>query len=605
MKLFGFEISRPGDDLAKAANGLPKGKQTSLAELAQVIANAAPVLGPGIPTAPIHPEQRDPRIFSYQPGRNIIQTPRAYEPVTFDMLLGLCDNYDVARIAIEARKEEARGWSWDVRVKPVPGLTRPDQRARAAQFSDQLARVRGFLTTPDQDNSFETWLMMLAEDIFTIDAPTIYLRPTLGGTLYAAEVVDGATIRPLIDQYGRTPRLYTNTIPAPHQHDWVADAVAETRNCSICNWPAAYGQTIRGTTWNYWAAYEMIYEPYHQNTRSPYGSPPIYWVLLAVNRALRRQTADLARFTEGNIPAAFYKVPEGWTPDQIQQLQGILDDLLSGSDAGRSRIRLMPGGNGAGLDPIIPEPKNDVEAWLMHITAAAFGTSAYELGFEPDSGLGGAGFGDASRANAEKRGSKPLSEYLQSLMNRIIAGPLGLPEIEFFWRGLGQTEDQLKEAQRDEIRWKAGAYSADEWREDMGLDPIGMEPTVFDPKIGVVMVSDLLRTAQAVAQVAGTQTEAQLTTGSPTTPVASAVPGALTTAENAEPPLTTKSADDDLRAWRRKAIRALAAGKDPARFNSALIDDDLQQSIRGRLAKAHTAGDVREIFTSEVTKWAD
>ena len=556
--------------------------------------------GPGQPAAPSHPELVEPRIFNLQPGRNAIQTPRAYEALSFADLRALCDTYDAARIAIESRKDEARGWNWDIRVKPVPGLDRKAQKARADTFIEDIALVKGFLATPDQDNAFETWLMMLLEDLFAIDAPTIYLRPTRGAELYAAEVVDGATIRPLVDFYGRTPRLYTTDVPAPHFHDWQSNPDGQGLTCSVCKWPAAYGQTIQGTTWTYFAAYEMIYEPFHQSVTSPYGTPPIYWVLLTANRALRRQTMDMANFTDGNIPAALYGVPDTWTAGQIAELQELIDTALRGDDKARSRMVFVPSGS---LNRINPEPTTAVEEWLRNITFAAFGTASFELGFEPNSGLGGAGFGDASRSNAEKRGSKPLSQYLAGLFNRILAGPMHQPQLEFFWRGLGETEDQLKEAQRDEIFWRMGVKGTDEMREDIGSDPVGLEPTVYDPKIGVVPISALLSTATATAAAENALMDETLAPSgagpekAETAAVASAQPGALTTAENADTPMGKAA---DFAAWRRKALRAVKDGRDPARFNSTEIDPETQALIRERLAKAHTPADVRAAFSTEV-----
>jgi hypothetical protein len=44
---------------------------------------------------------------------------------------------------------------------------------------------------------------MLVEDMLVIDAATIYPRYTRGGSLYSLDIVDGATIKPLIGEDGR------------------------------------------------------------------------------------------------------------------------------------------------------------------------------------------------------------------------------------------------------------------------------------------------------------------------------------------------------------------------------------------------------------------
>ena len=46
---------------------------------------------------------------------------------------------------------------------------------------------------------------MLLEDMLVIDAATLYPRYNRGGSLYALDIIDGATIKPLIGEDGRAP----------------------------------------------------------------------------------------------------------------------------------------------------------------------------------------------------------------------------------------------------------------------------------------------------------------------------------------------------------------------------------------------------------------
>ena len=53
---------------------------------------------------------------------------------------------------------------------------------------------------------------MLLEDMLVIDAATLYPRYNRGGSLYAFDVIDRATIKPLIGEDGRSA-LVTFSIP--------------------------------------------------------------------------------------------------------------------------------------------------------------------------------------------------------------------------------------------------------------------------------------------------------------------------------------------------------------------------------------------------------
>jgi phage portal protein BeeE len=103
-------------------------------------------------------------------------------------------------------------------------------------------------------------------------------------------VLDGATIKRLIDDWGRTP-----LVPAP-----------------------AYQQILKGLPAVYYSADELIYAPRNPRVHKAYGFSPVEQVQMSVNIALRRQIYQLQYYTEGNVPEALIGVPESWNPDQIR-----------------------------------------------------------------------------------------------------------------------------------------------------------------------------------------------------------------------------------------------------------------------------------------------
>jgi hypothetical protein len=46
---------------------------------------------------------------------------------------------------------------------------------------------------------------MILEDLFVVDAVSIHRRRTFGGKLISLDQIDGATIRRVLDDWGRTP----------------------------------------------------------------------------------------------------------------------------------------------------------------------------------------------------------------------------------------------------------------------------------------------------------------------------------------------------------------------------------------------------------------
>lgn len=568
-------IRLPGGwELGKASRASQAVAMMPLTDPATAVNNPAVSMGPGVPVGPMLPAD-EPRIYDYPVGFNIATTPRTYERLTFAQLRALADNYDVARLAIEKRKDGIRKLRWSIRPKPVPNQKRTEAKTRATRLEDAVASVTGFFSTPDQERQWSAWLVRLLEDLFVIDAPTIWLRPTRGGELYGCEVIDGATIAPKIDLYGR--------MPLPPE--------------------AAYVQVIKGTNHEFMTSDELIYSPFWQRSRSPYGSPPLEWVLLTVNRALRRQTLDLSRFTDGNIDAAFLKVAQDMPAAQIKELKTYLDELISGNDVARVRIIPIPGGTGTGLDRLQPDVTNEGERWLMHLTCAAIGIAPSEIGFvEPGSGLGGKGFNDLQTDTSIIR-DLSVAGHLKDMVDRVIASDppfgLGQPELEFFWDDLAKPEDRLAEAQALDLYVSMGATSPDWIAENvLDQDPPGIGP-ILRYSGNAVTVAEFLKPPEPVPTGLGPfgpqQPDATLAAagGPPQTP---SEQGGEQTVETGNDPMAKASAADDLGRWERKALKAVKDGRDPARFASLVIGADTAAFLRDALAKASSLEQVRAAF---------
>jgi hypothetical protein len=267
---------------------------------------------------------------------------------------------------------------------------------------------------------------------------------------------------------------------------------------------AAYRQIIKGMPWTFFqrlvtadnntafSTTQMSYDPFWTYAGSPYGHPPTERILLATNRALRRQTLDMAYFTDGSIPAStLYAVPESWGNQQIAELQKVFDGILAGNDAQRQSLRFVPGGQGSQLMQINPEPKPEVEEWLMMVACGAYGVSPMELGFTiKSSGLGGKGFADNQAKTSDER-NEALVRHVEGVLNKIIAGPLKQPELEIGFPEMEEAEDSLTQAQRAFQYWQMGVMSSDYIAEDiLDIDPPGLGPTVVSGQ-SVVPVSEI------------------------------------------------------------------------------------------------------------------
>ena len=433
-------------------------RTTDLSSLARRVVNED--LGPGVPMMPVHPEKTQPRLYDYTPGFDIAITPRTFEEIQFPALRALSRSWDIASLCIQRNIDDLRQLKWEIRPKAVPGMDRDAVKARRHRLEATRAGVEGFWMTPDQVHSWSHWVHSFFLEMYETDSACLYLHTANDGSLYAVENVDGTTIAPLIDERGRQPMP-----PEP-----------------------AYRQIIRGLPWTmymqdlelpaderskWFDTAHMIYEPFWGRNDSPYGHPPMEWIILTVQRVLARQVLDFRLFNDGTTPYDFWKMPQDWTGEQIAEAQTAFDRLLKMPQQ-RAHLKFMPGGANSGLEHGFLEPKSEAEQFLLMVACAAYSRSPMEMGFIHQSG--GAGLGGKSVAQqqgkAANKGVRAAAYHLKAIIDRI-TGLWFSPELEIVFPELEDAEDALQRAQSDEILVKNGILGIDEVRLGRDLDPIG------------------------------------------------------------------------------------------------------------------------------------
>jgi hypothetical protein len=435
----------------------PISQATEAALAAEGMDNTQP-LAPGRPLAPYWPANTPPRAFDYQTSHNITSRPRSTASrLSFDTLKAIIGSYDVARMCIEHRQDDIRALEWRITAAD-------DVRE---DVSDQIAVATRKMRKPDGTTPFDSWQSSLLEDVLRFDAGSLYKRRLRNGTVSALEVVDGTTIAPLLDYEGRRP----TEDDAP-----------------------AFVQFIHGLPAVWLTDKALIYQPFRQQPESPYGLPPIEWMLLGANTDIRFQAHFLAYFTEGTLPAAFMESPPEYAhPDQIQDLQSAWDEVMEGDQAQRRKIRWVPFGSkpflvkDAPFDPAFPE-------WLLRKCCAAFKVKPNDLGFTDTVNRS---VGDVQSEVQARIGRKPLMTYLKGIYDGWLQDDLGLP-VQFMFATGEERDDKLQEANTHKVYVEMGAESVDEVRENvLGLpvDPTNPVPRFTTTRSGLVPLSSIFAIA--------------------------------------------------------------------------------------------------------------
>ena len=378
---------RPLVSLAGEAYALA-GSQDAVTRFREVFQPDGGIFSPGYPLVP--PDRERLRTWDFPVGVNYIYTPRAYEALGFDDLRALADSHDLTRLAIETRKDQLEKLDWSIKPRRSNGL------GDAAARIDAMTR---FWSKPDGEQPFATWLREALEDLLVLDAPTFEVRRNRGGEITALDVVDGATIKVLVDDSGRRPQP-----PAP-----------------------AYEQVIHGRPWRLLTSEELIYLPRNRRSHKAYGYSPVEQIVVTVNIGLRRQAMQLQHFTDANIPAGLMNAPDGWNAEQIRQFQEWFDSILAGNTA--ERTKLVWGPAGAKYQPFREAPyKDDFDEWLARVVCYAFSLPPNAFTRQ------------INRATAEtmqdaalSEGLAPLMRWVKRLVDSVIQDRMGHDDLEFAW----------------------------------------------------------------------------------------------------------------------------------------------------------------------------
>ena len=479
----------------------------------------------------------------------------------FKTLRAAADQIDILRRCIEVRKAKISGLDWDIVLsdaaseKIIAESGGNHLRAMAdarAKFTPEIARLRKFWETPDPANglSFVDWLNMALEEIDVLDAWAIWPQATVGGEIRGLQILDGSTIKPLLDDRGMRPDPSTG--PAFQQ---ILYGFPRSEFNATIDDEAADGQ---------FSSDELAYFVRNRRANSVYGYSPVERALPMADIYLRRQQWIRGEFTDGVMPKTWLELPESanLTPEQIRAYENIFNDDLAGQTEQRNRMRFLLPGAKMSFEPGYQEKFSDrLDDYLITSITGHFGVLPTEIGFSAKAGLGGSGHQAGEADAAEQIGIIPTARWISLMISNLSYRWLGMPrELEFRLASSERTNDE-NIAKRDDLRTRNGSQTVNENRADLGL-PLLDSPEA-DMPIFVAGQSVFLMTPDGMVQ-AGTSLDENGIQDQPTEqkPVVEAP------AKIEEKPVD-KSAQDEIRTF----IRWVRKGNTSRSFNFEKVED--------------------------------
>lgn len=421
----------------------------------------------------------EPRRYEYQVAQNINIT--ATKVVPFEVLRATADQVDIIRRCIETIKSKIVSCEWDIvlgqdaaeKIGNEAGTDRVRALADARKRLDnEINRARTFWENPDRSNglTFADWINIALEEILVIDAWAVWPQATVGGELYGLQILDGATIKPLLDDRGMRP------MPPSPAYQQILYGFPRSEFSANQDDPAADGE---------FTSDDLAYMVRNRRSITVYGFSPTERALPLADIYLRRQQWIRAEYTDGVLPDMLFKTDATWgtNPDLIRAYENIFNDDLSGQTAQRVRARFLP----SGIEPIVNEGygekfKDTLDDFLISSICGHFGVQPTEIGYTPKSGLGGKGFEQGKADSAQFVGVEPLINWLNKQITNLSYAYLGMPrELEFRIMP-SRKEDSEEQARKADIELKGFRKSVNEMRSEDGL------PLIDSPEADMPML---------------------------------------------------------------------------------------------------------------------
>lgn len=504
--------------------------------------------GPGFPIQPrITDSARPPREGQYNPGWNLIPTPRGEGGmVRFAELRALAAVCWQFRVAVNYRKKQVRGTRWEFGPK--------DAKTPAAkkEFQVDIDRVNAFFRAPNRIDrtGFGEWIGQAIEEMLIVDAVPFYKYPAKDGSLYALVQIDGATIKPLIDEYGHIIGFQQILYGYPATQYPTYDPTMKTalvRDADELDGRLDY----------------IVTNPTVDNV---YGTSTLEQLRPIIDIAIRRTAKQLSWYQDGTVPESLIEAPEGYTPDQIMQLQRMFNEEFSGNDRLRSSMTLIP--HGANYTPTRPfQFSKDESEEIISIICASEGIPRSIFTSQTNRATA-----EMQRDDAQDTGLRPIMLTIKDALDRWIQNDLDAPDLEAtpIERTAG---NEWEGAQRKALMVTSGLRTVDEMRAEDGLDPLSEEerPEAKAAKMSAIMAAS-----------------------------AKPKPGEEKPGEKppfgAKPPADETAQKSELGAWERFARKRLEKGKQAAMFDTSALPEDVSDLVMRGLAAAGTDAEVRAVF---------
>jgi len=435
-----------------------------------------------------------PRRWQFPVGWNLPVGQPGTEGIkmaNFQVLRDLADVGSIPRRAVEIVKHDLLNLDWDIVPTPDADKAMQGNPAKRKDFESRKAELWNWFMyeiDPGLYPTFHMWLNAAIEDLVVLDALAIHILPSkgknagpLGSNIGGLELIDGSSIRPMLNTYGGRPR------PPEVGYQQSYWGVPRVDLMDIINLgPDATIEDLKElnpiieslmTTIDEWSGDQLIYTMQNPRTNTPYGFGSIEQCLLPISIMQARQTWQWEYFRSGSLPQVFLDPGDMIaTPEEARELQEAIN-MTGGDLATRHQVLVLPPGAKT-TDMKSADLTDSFDTLMIAEIAMSFGLSIDDFGMMPKVAMmtsPAAAKADqtASTDKTVRHSTIPRARIIERLFTRLVQVQFGCTDMKFSAGITAQGESANDLDTRHINRVKASIESIDEARLALDMEPFG------------------------------------------------------------------------------------------------------------------------------------
>jgi hypothetical protein len=259
----------------------------------------------------------------------------------FSALRAVVDKWNVLRVICDTKKDLVATVGWSIKAVPQEGESEEEATRRAAD-DPIIKELTEFFQCPDGENVWFSWLKLVLENVYVLDALPIQMVRDTKGKIAKLVVIDGSVINRVIDDRGWTPQAPVMGKNGKPLKDLYGNMQLQTAYQQVV---AGAGTGSEGVPQRNLTVRDLLYVMRNPRPGFKYGQSSVEKIIQYALTGIYADQFIKDYYTSGNQPEGIM-VLSGMPPEKVEEYEKKWNAVYSGNLATRRRVAIVSAGPG-------------------------------------------------------------------------------------------------------------------------------------------------------------------------------------------------------------------------------------------------------------------